>query len=197
MTDGIEKLTQDVAIMSAMAAEMDAYLMSDVLFWNMSVSNMPALTLGGYLMRQHRALILRDLLDEKAQAELDTAVHTFNSALVEKVVRFEQKNHRELEARLRQWAEYLRDVEQGIATHTSNYATAVESRAMISAIIDALDLPPYELEERANNQAALLDNQLRRRWEAGDFVWPAEWTPAYPKPEYWWLYGRPKVRRSG
>ena len=50
--------------MTAMAAEMDAYLKSDVLFWHMSASRMPALTLGGYLMRQHRLLILRKLLSD-------------------------------------------------------------------------------------------------------------------------------------
>ena len=56
------KLTRDLSILVAMAAEMETYLNSDVLFWHMSTSHMPALTLGGYLMRQHRLLALRDLL---------------------------------------------------------------------------------------------------------------------------------------
>jgi hypothetical protein len=26
----------------------------------------------------------------------------------------------------------------------------------------------------------------------GPFVWPEAWQPAYPEPEFWWLYGRPQ-----
>lgn len=194
MTDGIEKLERDVTIAAAMAQEMDEYLDSEVLFWPMSQANMPALTLGGYLMRQHRLLALRYLLDEDKQEEVDTAVMQYNDALVERIVRFETKAHREVEARLRQWSEYLRDVEQGMATSTSNYRTAVETRAMIAALIDQLEIAPYNLEERVPQRVMLMDNQLRRHWESGDFVWPEEWQPAYPQSEYWWLYGRPRER---
>lgn len=193
MTKGIEKLKRDLEILTAMAAEMDSYLNSDVLFWNMSTAGMPALTLGGYLMRQYRLLALRDLLSEEEQEELDAAVAQYNAALVEKIVRFETKAGHELEARLRQWEEYLKDIERGQAGK-SNYGTAVEARAMIDALIDQLEMPPYELDPRHKQRAALQDAQLRRQWDAGEFVWPEEWIPAYPNLSYWWLYGGPRER---
>ena len=189
------KLMRDLSILVAMVAEMEAYLNSDVLFWHMSISRMPALTLGGYLMRQHRLLALRDLLTEVQLSELDAAVLKYNNTLVERIVRFEQKGQRELDARLRQWGEYLKDVDRGIATSTSSYRTAVEARAMITAIQDQLQLPPFTLDRHAPQQTALLDNQLRRLWEPGEFVWPDEWQPAYSQMEYWWLYGKPKDKR--
>ena len=190
-----KKLAQDLAILVAMASELEAYLNSDVLFWRMGKAGMPALTLGGYLMRQHRLLALRDQLTNEQFHELDAALIAFNNALDERIVRFEKKAHRELEARLRQWGEFLNEVERGVATSKSNYSTVVEVRAMISALQEQLLLAPFTLDERITQQTAHLDTQLRRLWESGEFVWPSAWQPAYPPLEYWWLYGNPQEKK--
>ena len=189
MSEGIEKLQRDVEILAAMANEIETYLRSDVLFWHIMDATMPRLTLGGYLMRQHRLLALEDLLDEATRGGLETAVIQYNQALVEKIVRLEQKIHRELEARLRQWSEYLRDLSKD--KRAANYAAMVETRAMIEALVGQLELPPYQLDTRVPQQIVLLDNNLRRYWHRGDFIWPPEWQPAYPESVYWWLYGTP------
>lgn len=195
MDKSTEKLAQDLSILSAMASEMERYLNSDVLFWHMGTSHMPALTLGGYLMRQHRLLNLQNLLSTAQLSELDAVVLQYNNALVDKIVRFEQKAQNELEARLRQWGEYLKDVDRGTANSKSNYQTAVESRAMIAAIQGQMQLPPYALDPRSSEQITLLDNQLRRQWQPGEFVWPDGWQPAYPQTAYWWLYGKPREKQ--
>lgn len=186
--DGKQKLKQDVAVLEAMASEMAEYLMSDVLFWQMVASGMPKLTLGGYLMRHYRLLTLPGLLDEGDWQRVETAVFQFNHALEERIVRFEQKAHQELEARIRQWGEYLRDLDQDKGAAV-NYGTAVETRVMIEALTDKLQMAPYRLQERIVSQVKLLDGNLNRRWHTGDFVWPADWQPAYPKQPFWWLYG--------
>lgn len=190
----MDKLLRDIDIITAMAAEIDDYLMSDVLFWRLRTASMPRLTLGGYLMRQHRLLALENLLDSEQQNRLEAAIIQFNRSLEGKIVLFEQKAHRELEARFRQWGEYLKDIDRGIASSRSNYSTAVEVRAMISAIVAQLELEPYEMVRRIPEQVTLLDRQLRRFWQAGDFTWPEEWQPAYPREAYWWLYGQPKEK---
>jgi hypothetical protein len=192
MSDGLQKLRQDLEILAAMAAEMDSYLKSEVLFWPMANSTMPRLTLGGYLMRQRRLMALEDLLTDEEKARLETAVRQFNEALVEKIVRLEQRAHEELEARLRQWGEYLKDLSRDSGSGGAYYGTAVEPRAMITALVNKLRLPPYKLEPRISQQLAMYDDNLRRRWDSGDFIWPEEWQPAYPKTTYWWLYGKPK-----
>jgi hypothetical protein len=188
-------LGRDLTILQAMSAEMEDYLKSEVLFWQMMQGGMPKLTLGGYLLRQHRLLALSDLLDEAQQALLEQAVIQFNQALVERIVRLEQKAHRELEARIRQWGEYLKDIEWEQRGSIGGYGSAVETRAMIAALIDKLQVAPYELDSRILKQVTLLDANLRRFWHSGAFVWPESWQPAYPKKTYWWLYGSPK--RSG
>ena len=190
-----DKLKRDLSILVAMATEMETYLNSNVLFWHMSTSRMPALTLGGYLIRQHRLIALQDLLTGAHSSQLNTAVHQYSDALDEKIVRFEQKAQRELGARLRQWGEYLKDADQGVATSTSNYRTAVEVRAMIAALQDQMQIAPYTLDPHTLQQTALLDNQLRRLWEPGEFIWSDEWQPAYSQTEYWWLYGKPRGKR--
>jgi hypothetical protein len=191
VSHGIEKLREDLEILEAMASEMDSYLKIDVLFWPMEDSNMPRLTVGGYLMRQHRLLALEDLLDEAEKSRLEAAVSQFNDALVEKIVRFEQHANQELEARLRQWGEYLKDLSRE-SSSAVYYATSVEPRAMITAIINKLKLPPYRLNDRVQQQVIMLDNNLRRRWHSDEFVWPESWQPAYPEAIYWYLYGTPQ-----
>lgn len=192
MSDDIQKLKEDLLILVAMAEEMDAYLQSDVLFWPMATGGLPKLTLGGYLMRQHRLLALSELLTEAEQVQLDTAVVTFNKALVEKIVRLETKAHKELGARNRQWHEYLKDLERDKVANVSSYATAVDTRAMIDAILDKLQMPPYELNPDMLKEVRLLDNRLAQRWTSGEFVWPEAWQPAYSRRAYWWLYGSPR-----
>ena len=190
--EGIAKLKQDLVVLEVMAGLMDEYLRSDVLFYPTSRADLPKVTLGGYLMRQHRLLQLRDLLDMHEQSRLHESISQYNSALEEKVVRFETKAHTELEARVRQWQEYLSEVKRGV--NIAYYESAVDTRAMLEALIAQLRVPPYELDEEIPRNLALLDRELSRVWERGDFVWPREWKPAYPRDEYWWLYGHPRKR---
>lgn len=191
MTQAVEKLRRDLTILTAMAEGMDNYLRGETLFGKMAGGGMPMLTLGGYLLRQHRLYALRDLLLPEERMALEEAMITFNQALVEKVVRFEEKAQQELAARIRQMEEYLRDLERNQAS-AMDYATAVEPRTMITALMDKLEMPPYHLNPRVRQQVELLDKNLRRRWQSGDFVWTDGWQPAYPPETYWWLYGRPR-----
>jgi hypothetical protein len=188
--EGTQKLRQDLDILEAMAADMEEYLKSDVLFWTLGRTDMPQLTLGGYLMRQRRLLLLRHLLDDAAQARLDQAIFQYKQAIGDWLVRWEQKAHQELEARLRQWQEHLRDI-RNKQTHV-NYATAAEVRTMIAAFLDELEEPPYQLDANIPRRLNALDQELQNHLQAGNFIWPEEWQPAYAPEAYWWLYGRPR-----
>ncbi|HSG17432.1 MAG TPA: hypothetical protein VLE70_14055 [Anaerolineae bacterium] len=194
MSEGTDRLKKDLIILETMAAEMDEYLRNDHLFWPLSDSSLPRLTLGGYLMRQHRLIALRKMLDEEEKVRLDAAEEQFNMALVEKVVAFERKAHDELRARLRQWNEYLKELKQVSLSAGTYYPSAVEARAMIAALLNKLETRPYQLDRRVLNEVAAYDRVLANYWEAGDFTWPEAWTAAYPRQKYWWLYGRPRGR---
>ena len=190
MSEGIEKLQRDLVILEAMVTEMADYLRSEVLFWPMVSGGMPKLTLGGYLIRQHRLQGLVDLLSESEQERLDSAVLLFNITTNEKVVRVEERAHTELEARIRQWGEALKEFKG--ESSLSYYRTAVDTRLMIEHLVKKLQTAPFQLNPRILSQVKLLDVNLSGKWQSGDFIWPAEWQPAYPRAEFWWLYGRPK-----
>lgn len=192
LTEALKKLKRDLAILEAMAEDMNDYLISQTLFWPLSDSSMPRLTLGGYLMRQHRLDVLRDWLDPEEQIRLDKAINKYNEALVEKIVRFEKRAHDELHARLRQWSEYLKDVGNESTSAGDYYSSAVDTRLVISHLIEKLEMPPYELDKRVLAELSAYDVALRNYWLSGDFVWYPEWKPAYPKESHWWLYGRPR-----
>ncbi len=192
MIDSNEKLAQDLAILQEMAGQMEAYLMSETLFWSMQYSNMPKLTLGGYWLRQHRLTTLHTLLTSEQRAELSAAIKTFETAVSKWVVRTEQRAHTELEARIRQWSEYLRDVAGDGAAATANYGARVEVRAIMAALVNEMQQPPYKLNPSLVETVRQQDKALQARWQSGPFVWPEAWQPAYPQPEFWWLYGRPQ-----
>ncbi len=195
MPEPNEKLRRDLVILEAMSSEMNEYLQSQALFGPMMKANLPRLTIGGYLMRQHRLLSLRSLLGESEQDRLKVAIATFNDALVEKVVRFEERAHDELQARFRQWGELLKELHDISLGMGDYYSSDVQTRAMIAGLINKLQEQPYRLDKRVLEQLDVYDNVLRNYWVSGPFTWPEEWQPAYPKSEYWWLYGRPRNGR--
>jgi len=194
VSEGTDKLRGDLRILEAMAAEMDDYLRDGNLFWPLGDSTLPRLTLGGYLMRQHRLLALRRQLSAADRQRLDAAEAQFEQALVEKVVVFETKAHEEIRARLRQWNEYLKELRDPSLAAGDYYSSAVETRAMLAALLNKLESPPYRLDRRVLNELASFDRVLANFWEAGEFIWPEEWEDAYPRQRYWWLYGRPRAR---
>lgn len=192
MAESEERLTWDLAIMREMAAEMEAYIKSEVMFWPMSHSDMPKLTLGGFWLRRHRLTALQALLSAGQQRELGEALRQYETAVSDWIVRTEQRAHAELAARLRLWGEYLRDVFGGKATDVAAYPAQVETRAIIAALVNQLQQAPYRLDDSLLPTLAQQDKALRARWQNGPFVWPDEWQRAYPTKDYWWLYGRPK-----
>jgi hypothetical protein len=192
MSETNEKLRRDLDILEAMASEMDEYLRSQTLFWPMMKGNLPRLTIGGYLSRQHRLLALRDLLDASEQDRLETAIGKFEDSLVEKVVRFEERANEELRARLRQWGEYLKELHDRSLGMGDFYSSHVQTRAMLSSLVMKLQEQPYVLDQQVLEQLDVYDNVLRNFWKPGAFIWPDGWQPAYPTAEYWWLYGQPR-----
>jgi hypothetical protein len=102
------------------------------------------------------------------------------------VVAFEQKAHQEIDSRMRQWQEYLRDrdweeSQKELKAHQKRYPTAVEARAMLHALTETLQTPPYQLDEQVPQRIEALDKRQRGQWQDGDFVWTEGMEPAYPR----------------
>lgn len=191
---GHDILKRDLAILEAMVAGMPEYLISDVVSWNMRQGDMPPLTTGGCLMRLRRLTRLQNQLVNDDRLALSKANSAFDEALREKVVRFEQRAYGELNARLREWTTYMRDLAHStkIAADRGRYTAMVDTRVLIGELVDKLSEHPYRLDGRVPRDVAALDRRLRQIWQPGAFVLDEVWQPAYPAERYWWLYGRPK-----
>jgi hypothetical protein len=192
MNEERQTARRDLKILEVMVAEMDGYLMSEATHWTMEKGDMPKLTIGGCLMRRHRLQVAKGILVEKDQKRLGQAVNSFDKALTENVVRIEKRLHTELRARLSEWSNYLRHMASRMMADVDYYASVVDTRVVITAMIDELQKPTYQFDRRIWEQVNTLDQNLKGRWQVGAFVWPAIWQPAYPPEKYWWLYGRPK-----
>jgi len=192
MSEEKQILSQDLMILEKMGADMEAYLMSECTHWVMGNGDMPKLSIGGFLMRQHRLLMLCKNLQNEEQLRLKQAIEKFHQTLEDKVVRFEQRMNKELHARLSDWINYLRSLSAYGTTYAADYAKVVDTRVVIAASICKMKNFPYQLDPQIPKELATLDNNLQSRWQPGGFVWPTVWQPAYPHEDYWWLYGRPK-----
>jgi hypothetical protein len=192
MKDERQTAKRDLAILEVMVAEMNPYLMSEATHWTMEKGDMPKLTVGGCLMRCRRLPVVRDQLGEKAQQHLDEALQTLADALSQNVVRFEKRMHQELHARLADWSSYLAHMASRMMADVDYYASVVDTRVVIEAMIDELQKPAYQLDKHILQEVTALDHNLKGRWQIGAFVWPDIWQPVYPPETYWWLYGRPK-----
>ena len=190
MDETKNKLSRDADVLAAMAADMGNYLDSTTLFWRLGPT-MPQMTLGGYLMREHRLLGLKGLLTGYEQEVVETAVYNFNAALAERIVRFEKKAEQAVGARLRQWEATIKDYQ--LKQVAVNYETAVEARLMIHLLLEKLSLPPYQLPAKQAQKVQALDAVLADLWAKGEFIWPAEWAKIYPTKTFWWLYGEPEA----
>lgn len=186
-------LRHDLGILTEMANQMQDYLISDATDWTIPRVNMPKLTIGGYLMRQQRLCALREQLNPDDQQRLDTAVATFNDALSNRIVRFEQRSHFELRTRLSEWVGYLRDLTHHTAAQRNHFIGIVDTRVVIQALMDKLQQRPYELDATIQAEVAGLDKNLKARWTVGEFVWDNVWIDAYPRTDYWYLWGCPKT----
>lgn len=185
MDDKHQVFSRDLLILEEMMAGLDDYLLSESTYW-VTTGDLPKLTIGGCLMRLRRLELLVALLSPAERTRFELARQRFHAIIGEQVVRFEHRTHQEMRARLQEW---MQDLKGYRLTDKAAYADKVDARVLLADTIGFLQQPPYRLDRRITGELAQLDEHLHRRWQSGDFVWPAVWQAAYPAQTYWWLYG--------
>ncbi|MFK7805973.1 MAG: hypothetical protein AB8G95_30365 [Anaerolineae bacterium] len=187
------KLQKDLDVLEDMAEKMGNYLRMDTLFGPMG-PNRPKLTLGGYLMREQRLVILKGTLSAHENERLLRARQLFENTVMEWVVATENKANQEIEARLRQWTETIRELRENAPKYWSYYHSAVEARVMIQTLVKMLSSAPFRIDPEIVKRIEVLDKGLYAIWysDSSLFVWDEEWTAAYPAADYEFLYGKPR-----
>jgi hypothetical protein len=172
-------LEKDSAYFQGGLDSLEAYLLSEELFWPLK-ANQPRLTVGGMLLASQR-LKARLSFGEWGSwsAQLDQVRLRWRSA-------WERKAGREVHARLELWRNFLDDVHRS-EPEAGMYSQQVEYRVMLQLLRDELTIPVSDLE-----LVDALDERLRALWLPGAFIWDADLTGVFQEPGFWFLYGRLK-----
>jgi hypothetical protein len=191
----------DLIACPAMAEEFEAYLKSDVLYWQMDATQpggdqLPKLTIGGFLERARR---LRAAPLAAAQRDtLDKAVRQFE--LVRDVHRPRYVMHalHDLRGRLNAWTWFLDDYTKRPNEEAAYYPAQAHTRLAIELLLDELMSSPIERIHDSEatkfmQHLSALDERLRADWIDGDFVWDDVLSHAFPREQFWWLYGQLRV----
>ncbi|MBK7219431.1 MAG: hypothetical protein IPH95_20820 [Candidatus Promineofilum sp.] len=186
-----EVLSHDLTILEDMVLHMGGYLLTEATRWDVGKSGAPPITVGGYLMRRRRLGLLAGALGEDERRRLAAANADYDATVARQLVRYEARALAEAGARMREWADYLRDLatSKRLAGDHAHYAYKADIRVVLDEVLDLLGQPPYRRPEHVLTDVAALDHRLQGRWQPGAFVWAAVWQPAYSVEKYWWLYG--------
>jgi len=192
MGDIRERLLKDLDILVNMTAGMEEYLAGATLYGRGDHPEQPPVTLGGAVMRHQRLEALAgNLPDADAQQRLRQVSRRLDEIWAGQPQALARKAVQELAARLHLWQGHLQDMAEEGGESPAHYATSVETRVLLAALLRELDQrrlpPPRDISARL----AELDRLLAEDFRPGSFVWAPSWQSAYPRGEYWWLYGLP------
>jgi hypothetical protein len=179
----------DLAVFKQMAAELQDYLLSDVLFWQMQApSDFPKLSLGLMLLTQARLHAVDERLSQIQRSERDAAARQVQTVLGQWQVAAEKKAARELHSRLNLWQRFWQECGEEPRGCADNYAQEATQRVIAGLLLhsfprlaDSPDAPALEA----------LDRTVRGRLTGDQFIWPPELAPGFPRAQHWYLYGQP------
>lgn len=192
----ITHLEYELAVVKAMVDELEQYLKSDLLYWQLSPAARiqpapPMLTIGGYLFRAHRLREAADILSSVRRDDLLQVEQRFASITTEWRAAAESRVNREISARMNSWQWFVEDCLQRKRSCITYYATEAELRTILELLqgsfltVKGMDVHGKRLAD--------LDRQFKLRFKAGDFVWRSSLEAFYPVRRFWWLYGRPDL----
>lgn len=191
-------LDSDLATLRAFLAEIDPYLKSDVIFWPMGGQvlgqQMPALTLGGLLFLRRTLSARRNQLAPTQTIEFDQLERQAEAFFGRWPVNIEKKALKEISSRLNVWAAALDECNENPAACVESYHTTVNNRAYLALLMPLVARPGVAEADKFRTRLSALDVRLRSLIIPGNFIWEAVLAPAFPRKEFWFLYGQPKKK---
>jgi hypothetical protein len=166
---------QDLLFLTESLPQLQDYLLSNELYWPLNAS-LPRLTLGAVLLALARVSASQPEEAEKLRGQLETIHSKWRVA-------WEQKSARETANRLRLWSSFVSDYRNAPDQHADFYPQEVRGRVILQLLLaEAPDAPE-------KSALADLDTMLKSRLVSGNFVWNAALQVAFPKNDFWFLYG--------
>ncbi len=166
---------QDLRFLTESLPQLQVYLLSNELYWPLNAS-LPRLTLGAVLLALARVSAIQPDEAKGLAEQLETIRAKWRVA-------WEKKAARETANRLRLWSNFLSDYRNAPEQHADAYPQEVRGRVILQLLLaEAPDAPE-------KSALAELDAMLKSRLISGNFVWNVALQPAFPKTDFWFLYG--------
>jgi hypothetical protein len=171
----------DHLIFKAGVSELQDFLLSDQLFWQLAGVNefTPSLSLGLLLLTRKRLEICTNKF-----ADLTSLMGGMESIHGRWLSAWESKACLEINTRLNLWRNYLLDLQEHPGTFVDQYSHEVRNRAILQLLL--AEVKPFSIPDSLIEMDAL----LRKYWQSGGFIWEREQSTSFPVQEYWFLYGQ-------
>jgi hypothetical protein len=171
---------KDLKYFTIGVSNLEEYLLSDELFWNLPGLSM--LTLGGLFLAKAR--LESATLSSGDLVKFSEALKQIELISLKWRVALENKVQREITSRLNLWQNYLADYWNSPDEFGESYGREVRWRVMLQLLMDAVS---GNFKEK--NILKALDDRVKFSFQPGEFIWPEELSDKFNKQSYWFLYG--------
>ena len=188
----------DLAVVAAMAAQFESYIMRGEVYRTVVVpvnvdggssGEHPVQSSGGDLLaRLHKLAAQSDSLSPEQRQALEEAKAQIEKATDRLPSHYQALLLREARARLNSLNWFLDDCSENRRECRVQYPFEIRNRQRIAEIGKALDA---ESAAALATQLAGIDQRLQGMLGRADFVWEESMAHVYPREAYWYLYGLP------
>ncbi len=180
----------DLSYIQAAIEELQPYLLSDKLHWSLSgyacpgEKAYPQLTLGGLLLALTRSRVRAN--SPKMSLKTDHLENRLETIRSQWRVAWEEKASWEFRSRLRQWGNFLNEVQHDPQDYAAYYPYEVNVRVILELLIPQTG----NLADKDVEPLIKQDQRLQAQFISGSFIWDDDLSGGFPKDDFWFLWGR-------
>ena len=177
---------QRLHFLQAGIGDLESYLLSDVLYWQLpGPASRQRLTPGGLLLELTQ---IESQVEPTWQAsEIRSIQSSLDRIRLEHRSAWERKIQQEIKARLQLWKAYLEEYRQNPDEQAAYYPKEVKWRVLLQLLLKEFPDPMVQAGSLFD-----LDKMVQSNWLPGNFLWEPYLMNAFQQPDYWFLYGRLK-----
>jgi hypothetical protein len=189
-------LEYDLVYLQNGLIDLEGYLLSNELYWPVGANSPPGeppyprVTLGNLLLSKKR--LQAQSLDGENNVEFERIKERLDGTKSEWRVAWGRKAAREFSARLTLWRDFIEEYRKKPEANIDRYAYEVSRRVLL----ELLKAEAENVSDEEKELLAGLDEVLSALLVPGDFVWEEQLQGAFPKGQFWYLYGTPKLKEN-
>jgi len=185
----------DLSFVQAAAEEFEDYLLSKEIYWPMQSKRgqpaLPLLSMGGLVLARVRLSALERSLPasdamvlQRSISRIEALRARWASVVARKIV-VEARSHLNL------WRSYLEDLAESPRPNLDRYPEDIRERVLLALLASQPESALLDATHR--REVGRLDQELRSRFREGEFLWDSRLKSAFPRPDFWFLYGQPAL----